>query len=277
MKCGNRFCKTPPVIPAYAAAGSRGYGIIESLVPRTVMPRFKHVPFRSRQMLKLSVLAVILFGVQSAHAQRSVPTTSVPVECGGPTITNHYGPWDYTNPAHVRDRLPIVESAHFTMKVENLESGETGFHAGGDLDYTLRAFPNHHRALHAMGRYQLMHGGSGAPPEARWTADCYFQRAIGFNPRDAITRMLFGIYLAKAGRTDDALSQYQAALELMPNSPELHNNIALLQIELGDFDSARRHALRADELGFPLSGARGKLERLGEWRDPSSVPAEKED
>ena len=201
----------------------------------------------------------------------------VPVECGGPEITNHYGPYDYTNPSHVRDRLYIVESAHFTTSVESLVRGETGAHPGGDLDYTLRAFPNHHRALHAMGRYQLMNPGMRVPPDANWTADCYFRRAIGFNPQDGVARMLFAMYLAKSERTDEALDQYRVALELAPNSAELHNNVALLYIDLGDFDSARHHAARAEELGFPLAGARGKLERLGEWRAPATAQAEAED
>lgn len=277
MRCSSRFCKTLLHIPPVSAARPCDCGTIKLLGSHSFMSRFEYVPFQSRHVARLSVLAVILFGAQYAHAQRSVATKTVPVECGGPTITNHYGPWDYTDPIHFRDRLPIVESAHFTVKVETLEGGETGFNAGGDLDYTLRAFPNHHRALHAMGRYQLVHGGSGVPPEAKWTADCYFQRAIGFKPRDGVVRMLYGIYLAKAGRPDDALSQYRVALELIPNSAELHNNIALLQIDRRDFDSARHHALRADELGFPLAGARGKLERLGEWRGASSKQAETED
>ena len=63
------------------------------------------------------------------------------------------------------------------------------------------------------------------------------------------------------------MAQYRLALEIIPGSGELHNNVALLYIAMEDYDSARRHAARAQDLGFPLPGARGRLERLGEWRD----------
>ena len=66
----------------------------------------------------------------------------------GPLETGGYGPYDYTNPIHFREKLPIVEGAHFDAGVESLR-GHLKKNAGtldGDLDYTLRAFPNHHRA-----------------------------------------------------------------------------------------------------------------------------------
>jgi exosortase A-associated hydrolase 1 len=66
-------------------------------------------------------------------------STSTP--CG--SLANAFGPYDYRT-----DRgqpLNLVESAHFTT-----ESGavDSRYHRpiGVELDYTLRAFPNHHRA-----------------------------------------------------------------------------------------------------------------------------------
>ena len=165
--------------------------------------------------ITVTLAVAVILHTSVAVAQSAAVPTMVPSECGGPEITNAYGPFDYTNPTHFRERLPIVETYHFTLKVETLEAGETGTEPGGDLDYTLRAFPNHHRALYAMGRYQLMHPDMVIAQEARWTADCYFQGAM--------------------------------AME--------------------DYDAARHHAARAQDLGFPLPGARGRLERLGEWHD----------
>lgn len=64
-----------------------------------------------------------------------------------------YGPFDYTSPTD-RKHLGIVEHYHFTSDVEHLRKGASGSIAL-DLDYTLRAFPNHHRALNAMMTFQL--------------------------------------------------------------------------------------------------------------------------
>lgn len=216
--------------------------------------------------ITVALAAATLLSAGDTLAQLAPGAGTVPSECGGPDIRNSYGPFDYTNPTHFREKLPIVEAYHFTLEVESLEAGATGTHPGGDLDYTLRAFPNHHRALYAMGRYQLMHNTVIAP-EARWTADCYFQRAIAFRPDDGVARMIYGIFLAKSGNLDQAMDQYSVALEIIPGSGELHNNVALLHISMEDYAAARVHASRAQELGFPLPGARGRLERLGEWHN----------
>ena len=72
--------------------------------------------------------------------------------CG--VLQNAYGPFDYRDPVSKRDNLPIVESFHFTPDVESLRHGRSGS-VLGDLRYTLRAFPNHHRALKSMARYGL--------------------------------------------------------------------------------------------------------------------------
>src|SRR5882672_10328606 len=64
--------------------------------------------------------------------------------CGA--LPNAYGPFDYRIE---HDKLAIVEAYHFTSQVELLIRGQSGA-LGADLDYTLRAAPNHHRALVAM-------------------------------------------------------------------------------------------------------------------------------
>ena len=71
---------------------------------------------------------------------------SLPPGCG--QLGNAYGPFDYRT--HKKE-LEIVEGEHFTPEVERLERGNrSGVNPGGDIDYTLRASPNHHRALKAM-------------------------------------------------------------------------------------------------------------------------------
>jgi hypothetical protein len=75
----------------------------------------------------------------------------LPYECG--TLANHYGPFDYTNARHYREKLPIVERAHFNRDVESLRRGQTAVRPGPDLHYVLGTFPNHHRALYSMLNY----------------------------------------------------------------------------------------------------------------------------
>ncbi len=199
-------------------------------------------------MLMIRVLALtacVAVCAPAAWAQ-SVPG------CG--TLTNAYGPFDYRDPTAREKSLPIVEEFHFTPDVEMLIRGSTG-RIIGDLDYTLRAFPNHPRALQAISRYALGGGQfnaqSGIP-----SADCYFQRAIAFAPTDATVHEIYGNYLAKRGDKEGARSQYEDALRLAPDSAEINYNAGLFFMQQGDLTRAKALAKVAYDQGYPLPGLR---------------------
>lgn len=182
--------------------------------------------------------------------------------CGPPMEHNQFRrPLDYNDPVD-REWLDVVERAHFTAEIEALIRGKN-VPLPGDIDYTLMQYPNHYRALHAMARWQL---ANRRPPDAEYlTVDCYYQRAFTFRPKDPTLYMLYGIYLHKAGRLDDAWAAYQRAEAHGANSAEYHYNMGLLQIDRQDYEDARKHARIAYELGYPLPGLRNKLRRLGHW------------
>ena len=175
--------------------------------------------------------------------------------CG--SLQNAYGPFDYRDPTARTDKLPIVERFHFTPGVASLTKGETG-QVIDDLDYTLRAFPNHHRALISLSRFAL--GGGKFRSENIPSADCFFQRAILFAPDDEIVRILFGNYLFKRGTLEDAKTQYETALRLAPESPEISYNAGLFYLQINDLDTATKLANVAYQSGYPLPGLKLKLE-----------------
>jgi tetratricopeptide (TPR) repeat protein len=218
----------------------------------------------------LSVIAASFLGARAALAQEEAPwvgTTLGGIECarvsGG---AGAYGPFDYTNPRHFQNKLPVVEREHFTRKVESLRDGENSGTPLGDLQYTLRAFPNHHRALFAMIRYHTEEGHgwsdtgteSGAvPPE------CFLQRAAAFAPNDPVVTFLHGLYLHRIERYQQAAARYRQALEARPDAAEFHYNFGLLLTETGRYSEAQRHARRAYDLGYPLPGLRQRLADAG--------------
>lgn len=185
--------------------------------------------------------------------------------CGPLSPPGQYGPYDYTDSAYKKVELPMVESAHFTSNVKNLTSGNTTAFVGGDIDYTLRAFPNHYPALVAMGKLSLREK-TARPKGARYPVECYFERAIRFKPGDGIVRMLYGNYLLKlGGRSDDVIEQYHEAVRLEPENANINYNIGLLYLKKKDYELAIVHAKKAYELGFPLPGLRNKLIKSGKW------------
>jgi Tfp pilus assembly protein PilF len=184
--------------------------------------------------------------------------------CGG--LDNSYGPWDYTNAAHRAQKIPIVDQYHFNADVENLIQGQSGS-IMGDLDYTLRAVPNHHRALYSVAKYQL----AGGKTEGFRTADCYFDRAMRFKPDDGMVYLVYGIYLQRRGKAAEAEQNYRRAVELAPDNAEVHYNVGLYYVGLKNYPLAREHAKRAYELGYTLPGLRRKLEQAGEWEEDADV------
>jgi tetratricopeptide (TPR) repeat protein len=176
--------------------------------------------------------------------------------CG--SLDNAFGPFDYRDPAARKQSLGLVETHHFTQDVEQLIRGADSGSLIGDLDYTLRAFPNHHRALSAVSRYELRGGRQWTNPAVR-SAECYLQRALVFTPNDAIVRLLFGNHLLKSGKKDAAREQFDEALLLQPSDVEVNYNAGLLYLEVGDLARAKELADVAYAGGYPLPGLRRKL------------------
>lgn len=179
--------------------------------------------------------------------------------CG--KLNNPYGPYDYADPFDHSVRLPIVDDNHFTSQVEYLIAGQSSS-IQGDLDYTLRAFPNHVRALDAMARFQLRQQGRGG---ARYTIECYFDRALRFRPDDAMVYLAYAIYLHRKQDLQGALELYTRSGELAPDSINLHYNWGLLYVDLKDYPAARAQAARAYSKGYPLPGLKNRLKALNEW------------
>lgn len=187
-------------------------------------------------------------------------------DLNGRPCTGHpqgYGPFDYTNPAN-KKFIHVVEIAHFLPYIEKLQHGRSGT-LGAELNYTLLAVPNHHRALYSVIRYELNYKKNTllTPPE------CYLQRALAFKPDDAVVHMLYGLYLHRKDRYTLALEQYQAAEKLDPTSAELHYNLGLLYCELKEYQKALAQAHLAYAKDYPLSGLRKKLQKAGVWQNKS--------
>jgi tetratricopeptide (TPR) repeat protein len=182
-------------------------------------------------------------------------------DCG--SLKNGFGPFDYTDPARRHYELPIVEQHHFTPQVAALIKGQEGS-IPGDLDYVLRAFPNHARALNSMIRYQDKNPHKAS--DSHYSVECYFDRAFRFKADDSAIHLLRGIYLHKKKRFADALKSYQEADRLKPNNPEVHYNLGLLYADQKKYDQALTHAKHAYAKGYPLAGLRNRLKKAGVWK-----------
>lgn len=185
-----------------------------------------------------------------------------------------FGPYDYTNDSDKnsligggRDTaLTIVDSAHFSPDAENLIKARYGSFLA-DFDYTLRAWPNHHRALFSLARFQIEVNKKIRKPEKEFTqTECYFQRAINFSPKDAVAYSLYAYFLRYAGKPKEAQKHYEKALELSPDSSKIAYAYSLFLIDDKQYDKALEYAQKAYKNGKPPMGLQNKLKKLGIWR-----------
>ena len=191
------------------------------------------------------------------------PGFSAAVGCGA--LANAFGPFDYrTIPAEPKH---LVEGSHFPPSVETLIRGARGY-IGADIDYTLRAIPNHPRALLAMSRLGIKLK-TERPAGALYTGECYFARALEFAPDDPMPRLIYAIYLKDRNRKAEALEQLDTSAKLQKEmlSYEFPYNLALEYVNLGAYDKALPYAQKAYQLGAPFPAVRKKLEAAGKWSE----------
>ena len=199
----------------------------------------------------------------------------------GPIAGNHYGPYEYRpdhfvgqpgdQESHSYKRM-LVDGAHFTPRVENLIGAQSGGKSGppgGDLDYTLRAFPNHHRALMSVMRYGEK-TKSDKPAGLSMVVECYFERAARFKPKDTIVKMLYATYLSKNKRIPEAVSQLEISATIAADNAFTHYNIGLIYFDMKNYGKAQAQAHQAMALGFERTELRDLLKGVNQWQDPKT-------
>ena len=204
----------------------------------------------------LGLLAVIfLSGIAKAQ--------TAPPGCGA--LENDYGPLDYRTE---QDKLKVVEKHHFSPNIEALISGNSAS-VGGELDYTLKTSPNHHRALVALMNFsEKTH--SSKPYGMSYAVECYFERALRFRPDDSTARMIYATFLVMNKRGADATTQLEAATVNAGDNSFTHYNIGRIYFDMKNYDRALIQAHKAYALGFGRPMLRDQLISVGAWKAPDA-------
>ena len=110
-----------------------------------------------------------------------------------------------------------------------------------DAAKAVRLDPQSAGAYDALGMMQAR--------EAQWSrAESSFRRAVNLDPRDALWRDHFAMFLLlPLGRMDEALTQLRIAEELDPASPATHSALMRPLVALGRVDESDSHCQKAAE------------------------------
>jgi tetratricopeptide (TPR) repeat protein len=198
------------------------------------------------------------------------PVSSYAVDgaCGSaPQIQIQTGKVDYrqrTVSDPVREVIGNLDQLHLNPALDRIRRNEFTHNVIADLDFTLRHSPNHGPALRALMTYKL----AGGRDHQYHSLDCFFVWAREFAPDDASVVSLQAVYEWKRGNLEEAGKLFERALELDPESPEIHYNYGLLTLKQKKYEEAREHAWAAYRGGYPLPGLRKKLVEAGQWQDP---------
>lgn len=209
------------------------------------------------KFLRFAMALTICFGTEAHAAPMNF--------CG--ELTNAYGPFDYRRRAEFPDNFHIVETVHFTADIENGIRGNTST-IGGDLDYTLRAIPNHHKALNTLAMLALRDHAVELQG-MHYPVECWFNRAVRFTPDDAAVYSTYGSYLFSLGQINRAGEMFKQGLTHDPDNITLNYNLGLVYLKQQNYDMAETYAKKAYAAGYPLPGLKNKLIEAHHWDETS--------
>lgn len=172
------------------------------------------------------------------------------------TMANYGEPFDFYVPAP-SNLLENVEKYHLSQGIDKVKQGKYEF-AWSEFAFMLHYFPNHPRALELIGDLSLQ-------METPERALRYFETAIRLFPEQAETHALFGVFLHKLGRYDEAVESYQRALAHNDKVVDYHYNLGLAYFALKDYKNALEQATIAYNKGYPLPGLKDKLKAVESW------------
>ena len=198
--------------------------------------------------LRLTCIFALVFASNSSHAMEAN------TDYFDPNATSDYY-------AHVQ----VVEAYHLGQAITKLS--ERRVSAKDDLDFILRHFPNHPKALALMVEYgkQQKDPGIALP---------YYQKAVELNPKIASIWSDYGAYQHELKNYDDAIFCFKKAVELKPKNGLYQYNLGLALFEKKDYVGAQDAANQARDFGIPYTALQAKLDALKKpVADPSKAKA----
>jgi tetratricopeptide (TPR) repeat protein len=244
------------------------------------------------------VLATNTFVTTSVHAAVKAPKSTAiygSAEDGPDNVDGQFGPYDYYRPpSQPPAAIALVERAHlgYVVAEQLFKKDYCGYYL--NLDYTLRALPNHPKALTMMAKYLESH--ATCPPSRKdevttaaavialesgtWQErdmTYYFETAINFMtedtrviPRHAETHVLYGDWLRKSGNYEKAQKQYETAISLKPGFTDAYYGMGMMYLDQKNTAKAAEYAKQAYSTGKPPPELRDRLVASGVWQAPPS-------
>jgi tetratricopeptide (TPR) repeat protein len=113
--------------------------------------------------------------------------------------------------------------------------------------FVLSSNPNDEQALTLLG---MIRGRQQRYPEA----EVLFGRVLQLNPKSVVAHTQLASALAAQNKEDEAISQYQDAINLAPDNPDLRLDLAALYVRKGEFAQGFSTLKTISPDRFPVAG-----------------------
>ncbi|MFD2785708.1 tetratricopeptide repeat protein [Hymenobacter rubripertinctus] len=152
--------------------------------------------------------------------------------------------------------LRLTDPAPDSLRVLSQDTVRHNFAVRRVLERLYRQYPDNYRLARALGDYfyavqqcDCAEQRLGEDEVFRRTIAAY-QEAHAHGQGDYVSYFALGYAYQRLGRFPESLGPFERSLELRPNNPTVHLNLAFVLLELRDLEKARYHARSAQFL-FP--------------------------
>lgn len=154
--------------------------------------------------------------------------------------------------------LENTEKYHLQQALHKLEQQELE-HAWSELAFVLHYYPNHPRALTLLSELSVK-------MEQPARAARYFERALQLYPEDAPTYGLYGEFLMRNAKYNEAVAQFKKAILLDNRTANYHYQLSLAYLALQNYAQANKEAQLAQFKGHDIAPLKNKLLSVDAWK-----------
>lgn len=204
------------------------------------------------RLVKIVALLAAIWPVPGAWAAQPNPG-------GGLIDVDYFSP--STDPNY-SEHLWAVEEYHYKPAVNWLMSGSPA-QARDDIEFILRHFPNHPKALALAFEY----GKRIKQPDY---ALPLYQKAVQMNPKIAGIWSDFGTLQHELKNYTEAVACFEKAVAINAKTGIYRYNLGLSLFEIKEYEKAQVEATAARDMGVPFTALQDKLDGLKKPK-PASV------
>ena len=186
--------------------------------------------------------------------------------------------------------LKLTDPAPDSLRMLNQDTARHAFAVRKVLERLRRQDPDNYRLARALGDYFYAVQQCDCA-EQRLGEDEVFRRTIlayeeahAHGQGDYISYFALGYAYQRLGRFEASLPPFERSLELRPNNPTVHLNLAFVLLELRDLEKARYHARSAqflfpdahhkEDAGFLMNQIEERIAQAQMAREAPPAPAE---